>query len=129
MAAIEPSIAGKRFLVLDDEFLIALDIQQILEVAGALEVTCVGSAAEALAALRGGAVFDLAVLDVKLSGPTRTSITVAEVLAEQGTPFIFLTGMRGEDRHTRQFPRAPVVEKPYDAGVLVAAVQSMLAAC
>lgn len=128
MAAIEPSIAGKRFLVLDDEFLIALDIQQILEMAGALEVICVSSVAEALAALRDGTAFDLAVLDVKLSGSTRTSMTVAAALAERGTPFVFLTGMRGEDMHTRQFPRAPVVEKPYDAGVLLAAVQSMLAA-
>ena len=35
MADSETSIAGKRCLVLDDEFLIALDIQQILETAGA----------------------------------------------------------------------------------------------
>jgi hypothetical protein len=32
-------LSGKRCLVLDDEFLIALDIQQILERAGASHVT------------------------------------------------------------------------------------------
>ena len=40
-------LSGKRCLVLDDEFLIALDIQQILERAGASHVTSVASAAEA----------------------------------------------------------------------------------
>ena len=126
MAAIEPSIAGKRCLVLDDEFLIALDIQQILEVAGALEVICVGSVAEAMTALREGAPFDAAVLDVKLSGATRTSLTVAAALAEQRTPFVFLTGMRSDDVHTKQFPAAPVVEKPYDATLLLQAVRKAL---
>lgn len=127
MAANEASIAGKRCLVLDDEFLIALDIQQVLEEAGAAEVVCVSNAADALAALRDSAAFDFAVLDVKLSGATRTSLTVAAVLAEQGTPFVFLTGMRGDDVHTRQFPQAPLVEKPYDATVLLETLKGMLA--
>ena len=35
-------LAGKRCLVLDDEFLIALDIQEILEAAGVAQVVCVG---------------------------------------------------------------------------------------
>jgi CheY-like chemotaxis protein len=127
VAAIEPSIAGKRCLVLDDEFLIALDLQQILEGAGAAEVICVGNAADALAAVRDGAPFDLAVLDVKLSGATRTSLTVAATLAEQGTPFVFLTGMRDGDVETRQFPKAPVIEKPYDAVMLLDTLQKALA--
>lgn len=127
MAANENSIAGKRCLVLDDEFLIALDIQQVLEGAGAAEVICVSNAADALATLRDSAIFDFAVLDVKLSGTTRTSMTVAAVLAEQGTPFVFLTGMRGDDVHTRQFPTAPLVEKPYDATVLLETLRGVLA--
>ena len=45
-------LAGKRCLVLDDEFLIALDIQQVLEQAGAGEVVCAGNVAEALTAMR-----------------------------------------------------------------------------
>ena len=39
----EPPFAGKRFLMVEDEYLIALDIQQVLESAGAV-ATCVGSA-------------------------------------------------------------------------------------
>jgi CheY-like chemotaxis protein len=117
-----PLLAGKRCLVLDDEFLIALDIQQILEIAGAASVVCVGNSADAMTALRNALKFDLAVLDVKLSGATSTSLTVAAALAEQNTPFVFLTGVHGDDVHTKKFPTAPVVEKPYQAQVLMEAV-------
>src|SRR6476646_2476511 len=122
----EDLVAGKRCLVLDDEFLIALDIQQILETAGAASVVCAGNAADALDAVRRGPRFDLAVLDVKLSGDTGSSITVAAALVEQNTPFVFLTGMRGETEHTRKFPRSPIVDKPYQASALLEALRRVL---
>ena len=122
----EDLVAGKRCLVLDDEFLIALDIQQILESAGAASVVCAGNAADALDAVRRGPRFDLAVLDVKLSGDTGSSITVAAALVEQNTPFVFLTGMRGETEHTRKFPRSPIVDKPYQASALLEALRRVL---
>lgn len=122
MAPPETLLAGKRCLVLDDEFLIALDIQQILEAAGAKTVICTGNADDAMAAIRGGPRFDFAVLDVVLSGATRTSVMVAATLTAQKTPFVFLTGMRGEDVHTREFPKAPVVDKPYQPPLLLDAV-------
>ena len=117
---------GKRCLVLDDEFLIALDIQQMLERAGATEVICVASAAEALDLLRSDPTFDIAVLDVKLSDPEGTSLGVAEALAGKGLPFVFLTGMRVDDVHAKRFPKAPVIEKPYDAIALLDAVRRAL---
>lgn len=120
-------IAGKRCLVLDDEFLIALDILQTLESAGAI-VTCIGEGDAALAALNGGARFDLAVLDIKLSGFTRDSTSVAALLTTQGTPFVFLTGMRADNELAKAFPRAPLVEKPYRIEVLMDALRKALTA-
>ena len=120
-------LSGKRCLVLDDEFLIALDIQQILERAGAAHVVCIASAAEALDLLRLEPEFDVAVLDVKLGGPERNSLGVAEALAAKGIPFVFLTGMRVDDVHTKRFPEAPVIEKPYDATALLDAINRVLA--
>jgi CheY-like chemotaxis protein len=114
-------IAGKRFLVLDDEFLIALDIQQILEAEGAASVVCAANAADALAALQAGVKIDLAILDIKLSGASRTSLSVAATLTAQGIPFVFLTAMR-EDAEMRKFPKAPVVPKPYEAALLLDAI-------
>jgi CheY-like chemotaxis protein len=119
-------LTGKRCLVLDDEFLIALDIQQILERAGASHVASVASAAEAIGLLRRGPRFDVAVIDVKMDGPERNSFDVAALLGIQRTPFIFLTGMRVDDVHARLFPQAPVIEKPYDANALLKAVHHML---
>jgi len=119
-------LAGRRCLVLDDEFLITLDIQQILERAGALHVACAASATEAVVLLGRDQQFDLAVLDVKLNGPERNSLDVAALLAKKSIPFVFLTGMRVDDVHAKQFPRAPVIEKPYDAASLLAAVRRAL---
>ena len=119
-------LAGKHCLVLDDEFLIALDIQQILERAGAARVSSVASAAEAIELIGREPKFDLAVLDVKLGGMERNSLDVAALLQTRGTPFVFLTGMRIDDVHARIFPKAPVIEKPYDASMLLSAVQRAL---
>ena len=119
-------LIGKRCFVLDDEFLIALDIQQILERAGAAHVTSVASAAEAMAVFSREPKFDLAVLDVKLGDGEGASFDVAAWLQAAGTPFVFLTGMRIDDVHAKNFPNAPVVEKPYDVTTLLRAIRHAL---
>lgn len=118
-------LAGRRCLVLDDEFLIALDIQQALEQAGAAEVVCAGSVESALTSVRGGR-FDVAVLDLRLGRNGGNSLPVAAALHKIGTPFIFLTGMNGDAEHTRAYPETPVVEKPYDGATLLGAVAKAL---
>ncbi|HET9715873.1 MAG TPA: response regulator [Pseudolabrys sp.] len=119
-------LAGKRCLVLDDEFLIALDLHQLFESAGAI-VTSVASATEALGLLNGGQSYDLAVLDVKLGGAGESSMAVAQRLAAGATPVIFLTGMRVDPALAQQFANAQVLEKPYDPPALFQAVRRVLA--
>jgi len=87
----------------------------------------VSDEAGALAALHNGPQFDFAVLDLVLSDVTKTGLAVAEVLEAQKIPFVFLTGMPGEDRHKRKFPKAPVLAKPYQAPLLLEAVLRTLA--
>ncbi|HEX5212951.1 MAG TPA: response regulator [Pseudolabrys sp.] len=114
--------------MVDDEMLIALDIEQTLLAAGAASVTCLGSAEEALAALNGGSRFDVAVLDILQHGATRNTFNVAAALQLQQTPFVFLTGMRGAILRSGEFSGAPVVEKPYQPALLVEAVLRALSA-
>jgi CheY-like chemotaxis protein len=125
MADTTAFIAGKHCLVIDDEFLIALDLQQTLDSAGAI-VTCIGDGQAALAALAGGMRFDLAVLDIKLSAGTHDSERLAAALTAQGTPFVFLTGMRADNDLAKAFPHVPLVEKPYRPEVLMEALRKAL---
>ena len=126
MPKLDSLLSGKRCFVLDDEFLIALDIQQILERSGAAYVASVASAIEAMKVLDREPQFDLAVLDVKLGDVEGNSLDVAALLHTQAVPFVFLTGMRTNDVHAKTFPNAPVIEKPYDATALLRAVQQAL---
>lgn len=118
-------LAGKRCLVLDDEYLVALDIQQILEAAGAMDVTIARSATEAMGILAADSSFDFAVFDIRLGGDN--SMTIAALLSERGTPFIFLTGGQADEIRAEPFAAAPVVEKPYQVPLLIEAVRRALA--
>jgi len=123
----ETPLAGVRCLVLDDEMLIALDLQDILEAAGAA-VLCAGSAAMALDTLERDPRFDIAVIDVMLTGNVRNSLSVAVALMQRQIPFVFLTGMRAQDmEHTDRFPHVPVVEKPFQTALLLEAIARALA--
>jgi DNA-binding response OmpR family regulator len=121
-------IAGKRFLVVEDEFLILLDIQSTLETAGARSVVTASRVEDALIAIsdseKTGAKFDAALLDLKLDH--ESSAPIAERLASAGVPFIFLTGAPTDIALAKQFGSAPVVGKPFDATILLSALQTAL---
>jgi DNA-binding response OmpR family regulator len=123
------SLAGKRFLVVEDEFLILLDIQGTLETAGAKSVTTASRVQDALNAIadseKGGIHFDAALLDLKLDH--ENSAPIAERLASIGVPFIFLTGAPTDVELAKQFGSAPVVGKPFDSATLLMALLSALA--
>lgn len=82
-------MAGRRVLVLEDEALIALQIESILEELGAAVVGPVATVTEAVALLQ-DAKPDAAILDVNLAG--ERSDAVADACAALGVPFLFCTG-------------------------------------
>ncbi len=122
-------ITGKRFLVVEDEFLILLDIQSTLETAGAASVVTASRVQDALNAIvdseKAGGPLDAAVLDLKLDH--ESSAPIAERLASAGVPFIFLTGAPTDVALAKQFGSGPIVGKPFDAATLMAALQTALA--
>jgi len=115
--------ASVSVLVVEDEALIAMDLQALLEEAGYRVLGPANSTAAAMALLDGTDP-DVALLDVNLG---RSDVFgVANELATRKTKVIFLTG------HTVQrLPHAhrhrPLVAKPYLPHVLLQAVQSALA--
>lgn len=117
-------LRGKRFLVVEDEFLILLDIQHILENAGAAQVVAAARLPEAEAALV-RETFDAVLLDLKLD--KQTSLELATNLAAKKIPFLFMTGAPGEAKQVQEFGDVPVVGKPFDSATLLAALSKALA--
>ena len=96
----KPELNGACVLVVEDEYLVALDLQIEIERSGATVLGPVGRLAAALDLAGRATPLDVAVLDVNLHG--ENVFPVADVLAERGIPFVFATGQDQEsipERH------------------------------
>ena len=113
---------GQRVLVVEDEWLIASEVEQELNEAGFAIVGPVGSVASALAAIEAGQI-DAAVLDVRLQ--SEDSYPVAERLQERDIPFLFITGYASGDIADR-YRRHACLQKPFSSRGLLEAVAGML---
>ena len=116
-------MTSRSILVVEDEALIAMDLQALLEDAGYRVLGPANSSAAALALIDGDEP-DVALLDVNLG--RSDAFGVASVLTERKTQVIFLTG------HTaHKLPPAhrhlPLVSKPYLPQVLLQAVERAIA--
>ncbi len=100
-----------RILIVEDEMLVAMNIEDMLLDLGH-EVAGLASRLEPALSLAREGEFDLAMLDVNLAG--QTSFPVAEILAGRGIPFLFATGygVKGIDPAYRGYP---VLQKPFRA--------------
>ena len=113
---------ARRVLLVEDSMIIALEAEDTLKELGALSVASAASAARALAAIRERR-FDFALLDVNLGADT--SQEVARELTKTGVPFAFATGYGEGALFLSDYPDAPVINKPYDAGQLRAGLARM----
>lgn len=114
-------IAGKRVLLIEDEFLVAAMLEDELAENGAQVVGPAASLEEGLRLTMTGG-FDLAVLDWNLDG--ESSEPIARALQAAGVPFVISTGY-GVVPHG--FAGCPVLAKPYDPLDLVRALAGLLA--
>ena len=105
---------AKRLLLVEDSMMIALDAQAMLTAEG-LDVEVAGTIADAERLLTMDQ-FDVAVLDVNLSG--ETSYGVADRLVGLNLPFVFATGYGETIVVPERFRDVPVVSKPYDGAAL-----------
>jgi DNA-binding response OmpR family regulator len=117
------ALAGRRVLVLEDEFLIAMDIEQLCRDQGAEDVVILRSLDETAEAV--AQRFDVAVLDLMLDG--ESTIGFARELRERGVPFVIASGYADFDEVAAAVPGVTVVGKPYDGAELMDAVAAALA--
>jgi len=117
------SLAGLSVLLLEDEYLIALDAEQILKQLGAAKVDIVASYSEAEKRAQ-DANFDIAVLDVNING--KFSFPIAKVIRKRGIPFVFASGYELHDRAASLPEDAPCVTKPYTSDRLKIALIAAL---
>lgn len=100
---------GKRILIVEDEVLIALDMERMLAHQGhAVEVATSVAAADAILATM---EFDLAVLDYQLQDGT--TIPLAGRLKAMHVPFVICSGTTGLEELADAFRNAPVLAKPF----------------
>lgn len=89
-AAQPTEIRGLRILIVEDEYLIAVDLRADLESRGAVVVGPAATVEEALDLVGRSGAIDAAILDVNLRG--EPVYPVAETLQRHGVPFVFVTG-------------------------------------
>lgn len=126
-ASAGPEIQGNRLadlelLLVEDQMLIAADVEAMLASHGIDKVTTTPSVAEAFRKLRDFTP-DVAILDVNLG--SGTSLPIAEELVRRKVPFVFATGYSDRPLMPVDFA-APVVRKPYEAAALISAVTRVL---
>lgn len=110
-----------RILIVEDEMLVAMNIEDMLLDLGH-EVAGIASRLAPALSLAGEASIDAAMLDVNLAG--ETSFPVADLLAARGIPFVFATGYGLQGIEERYRDR-PLLQKPFrasDLGLVLAAL-------
>ncbi|HVL72299.1 MAG TPA: response regulator [Beijerinckiaceae bacterium] len=113
-----------RILIVEDEILIALELESLLQDLGHEPVGIAATSSEALA-LSGEARPDLALVDIHLAdGPT--GVEVGRALAQAGTPVMFMTA--NAKRVPSDFAGGcGVIAKPYTERGVRRAVECVVA--
>jgi len=112
-------LSNKRILIVEDEALIAIDLEYAFEDAGA---TCVGIASDnntAISLLETVQV-DAVLLDYGLADGE--AAPTARTACERGIPVVFHSGHASPEDLSRRFPEARILSKPSTVDRIVAAL-------
>jgi DNA-binding response OmpR family regulator len=96
-------------LVVEDEALVAMEIQSSLESSGALVLGPATTLARAKELAASGHM-SAAVLDLRLG--TDTVEAIARLLEARGIPFLFYSGQTVDDPLLKEWPSVTFIEKP-----------------
>lgn len=122
---VRDALSGRRVLILEDEFLIAMDVEQLCRERGADDIVILRNLADTGGAGAVAERFDVAVLDLMLEG--QSTVEFAQELLQLRVPFVIASGYSDLEELQDILPGAPVVGKPYSGSVLMDAVVAVLA--
>lgn len=114
---------GKTALIVEDQLLIAIDLEQILEDVGVTVLNTLTSSRDALEFLADSAP-DFAILDVNLG--QGTSEPIARLLAGRQTPFLFATGYGDDGAIPEDMTGVPIIRKPFERDALLDKLKILL---
>ena len=115
-----------RILLVEDEVLIALQVESALEEAGFVVIGPCQSVAQALARLDIPNCCDAAVLDANLRN--ESADPVAKALSALRIPFVVTTGYDLKQLHGELATRT-VLSKPFSSDELIMHLRQLLSAC
>ncbi len=126
MPPLPPPRSPPRVLVVEDEALVAMELEAVLTALGCEVVGPARSLAEAVCYARGEERLDAAVLDVNLGGSDRV-FPAADILATRGVPVLFATGYGSAASLEGRDARAvAVLRKPFPREALASALGAAL---
>ena len=114
-------VPSRRVLIIEDEVLIAMVLEDMLEMLGHVIVATPGGFVEAEAAITAGG-FDLVIADVNLGADP--VYPLAERVLAAGVQLILATGSH-RDTLPERFVGLPVLEKPYALNAVEAALENL----
>lgn len=103
-------LSGLKIIVIEDEALVALNLESMLEDLGCTVVGPFMRYAQAETMIERSADADAAILDVNIGG--QKVFPIAQKLVEKGVPIIFATGY-GRAGLPEAWHDRPVLQKPY----------------
>jgi CheY-like chemotaxis protein len=116
-------LAGRRALVVEDEYFIADDIRQALVALGAQVLGPFADVQDADAILISGTQIDIALLDVNVR--SEKVFPLARALRSRGVPFVFMTGY-GRASLGAEFQDVELWQKPLDLANALRSLANML---
>ncbi|MGO4715898.1 hypothetical protein [Bradyrhizobium sp. 2TAF24] len=117
--------AGLRVLAMEDEALIALDLQEMLLGSGASDVIVARGLDDVERALADHPDIDVAIINLNPGVRAEADLLAAKAVQALGIPFLFATGSPG--RHAAgALCDAVFVNKPYTRDIIVSAVMDVL---
>ena len=118
-ATISAVLSGKRVMIVEDEFLVAMELESELLEQGCVIIGPAGRSCMAMALLEGQTP-DAVLLDLNLDGEVPTAL--AEALVRRQVPFVVVTGYGSRHPEPEVLRAAPRLEKPVHGPDLIAAL-------